>query len=63
MSSKLRLNDIPFDNEELEDNFYGESLELRQKNKPTKAKKEKLDFSDFNLERHMKRRNSEQTIY
>jgi hypothetical protein len=63
MSSKLRLNDIPFDSEEMEDDFYGNSLDFRQKSKPTKAKKEKSDYSDFNSERHMKRRNSEHRLY
>ena len=55
MSSKLRLNDIPFDNEEMEDDFYGDSLDFRQKSKPAKARKEKTEYSDFNSARDMKR--------
>ena len=63
MSSKLRLNDIPFDSEEMEDDFYGESLDYRQKSKPAKAKKEKTEYSDFNSARDMKRRNAEHSLY
>ena len=57
MSSKIRLDDFSFGEDDLNDDLYGANTENRHKAK--KPKKKKLDADDYSQQRSMKRRNQE----
>ena len=57
MSSKLRLDDLAFDHDEMGDDYVDNTINSRQKRK--KSKRKKQDFDDYSQQRTMKRRSSE----
>ena len=59
MSSKLRLNDLSYDSDDMEDNYFMEDQEPRAKSKATKPKRNKQNFEDYNAARSVKRRSTE----
>ena len=58
MSSKLRLGDLPFD-DDLNDDFMEDGQYQRQKPKTTKTKKRKSDIEDYGAQRAQKRQSSD----
>ncbi|WP_420598182.1 hypothetical protein [Neptuniibacter sp.] len=59
MSSKLRLNDLSYDSDGIEDKLYMGGQEPRAKSKSSKPKRNKHDFEDYNAARSVKRQSPE----
>lgn len=59
MSSKLRLNDLSFDYDGMEEEFYELETESLLKSKASKPKRNKQEFVDYSHERSQKRRYAE----
>jgi chromosome condensin MukBEF complex kleisin-like MukF subunit len=61
MSSKLRLDNLPVDEEMLDDDFYDQVSVTQERHKPAKNKRRKATeaFNDYTRERSLKRRHSE----
>ena len=59
MSSKLRLNELPYDSDGMEDKLFIEDQEPRPKNMAPRTKRKKQDFEDYNAARSIKRRSTE----
>lgn len=58
MSSKLRLGDLPFD-DDMNDEFMDDEQYQRQKEKTTKTKKKRSDSDDYSVQRVSKRQSRE----
>lgn len=59
MSNKLRLDNLPVDEEMFDDDFYDQVGDTQERFKPAKSKRRKQAFNDYASERGLKRRNLE----
>ncbi|MCP4595361.1 hypothetical protein [Neptuniibacter sp.] len=59
MSSKLRLGDLPFNHDDMDDELLDFESDARPRKKTTKTKRNKQDSDNYMHERSMKRRSYE----
>ncbi len=60
MSSKLRLGDLPVDQDEMDNDYYSVESEQRNRKKSMKSKRKRSEAEDYMQQRSMKRSYSDQ---